>query len=216
MPDFSVEDKYTNPDSYVVGIDEVGRGPWAGPVVASAVIIPNDAKALPFVQDINDSKKISIKKRNELFLHIKETCHIGIGIVEPKIIDQINILQASFKAMDEALTQLTKDHPLYKEKIYTLVDGNKKPDFNACNSNRVFPIIKGDSISTSIAAASIIAKVTRDKIMSDLHETYPYYGWDTNSGYGTKAHIYGIEEKGITEHHRKSFAPIKKHLEKTS
>lgn len=210
MPDFSLEQKFQNNQNCIIGIDEVGRGPWAGPVVASAVCIPKEIQALDFVNDINDSKKLSFKKRETLFDLINEHCFVGIGIIAPKVIDSVNILQASFLAMDDALNNLVKTNlAISNKEIVSLIDGNKKPNLKLCTPQNSHAVIKGDSISTSIAAASIIAKVTRDRIMADLHETYPHYGWNTNSGYGTKVHIEGLDNHGVTEHHRKSFKPIK-------
>ena len=196
MPDFSLENKI---EGLVCGIDEVGRGPLAGPVVAAAVIIPDEIKTRPFIAEINDSKKLSSKKRENLHTLITEHCHCGIAVIEKDIIDQINILGATMQAMQKAFENL----PVKPQNA--LIDGNKAPEL-LCPTTTV---IKGDSVSTSIAAASIIAKVTRDKIMADLAREYPGYGWDSNSGYGSKQHIEAIHEIGITPHHRRSFEPVK-------
>lgn len=180
---------------YIAGIDEVGRGPLAGPVVAAAVILPEDF----YLPGIDDSKKLSENLREQIFLEIQEKAEaIGIGIIENDEIDRINIFEAAKKAMLVAISQL-----------------EPKPDFlliDAVKLHTPYPfeaIIKGDSLSVSIAAASIIAKVTRDRMMKDYDEIYPQYGFAHNAGYGTKEHLEGIAEYGITPIHRKSFAPVK-------
>lgn len=177
---------------YIAGVDEAGRGPLAGPVVAAAVIFEPGI----FIEGVNDSKKLSEKKREELFHHIHERAvAVGIGIVSHEIIDRINILQASFLAMNKALDSLKiKPQQL-------LVDGN----FFRHELYPVENIIKGDSLSHSIAAASIIAKVTRDSLMKELHEQYPHYGFAKHKGYGTKAHIEAIRLYGYSPVHRRSF-----------
>ena len=192
-PDLSYENTFKGA---VAGIDEAGRGPWAGPVVAAAVILPNDN--IP--DGLNDSKKLSKKRRAELFITIQQTCLVGIGIATVKEIDEINILQASLLAMRRAVGELdTKPDAC-------LVDGNKDPDLGLPTQC----IVKGDGKSLSIAAASIIAKVFRDKIMADLSQVYPHYDWQQNSGYGVPKHIEALRLVGISPHHRKSFAPIRK------
>jgi len=193
MPDLLIENTI---DGVVAGVDEAGRGPWAGPVVAAAVVL--DKNNIP--DGINDSKKISQKKRELLYEKILATSLVGVGIASVEDIDRLNILQASMYAMQKAVGQLNRLPDM------ALIDGNKIPQLS-CNARYV---IKGDSISLSIAAASIIAKVTRDRIMSELDGFHPHYLWAKNSGYGTKAHIEAIEKHGITEHHRKSFKPIAK------
>lgn len=205
MPDFHLEDSCGY--DMVVGIDEVGRGPWAGPVVAASVFIPKEIRKSPFILELNDSKKLSKPTREKLFHIITNECMYGVGIVPPEKIDEINILQASFLAMEQSLEAMTTSCS------YALIDGNKAPALEKFPSLIKQCVVKGDSISNSISAASIVAKVTRDKIMEDLHDQTPYYGWNTNSGYGTKAHQDGLAEYGITDHHRKSFAPIKKLLD---
>ncbi|MBM4763949.1 ribonuclease HII [Bacillus sp. B15-48] len=180
---------------FIAGIDEVGRGPLAGPVVAAAVILPDDF----YLPGIDDSKKLSEQKRNDYFDKIRsEAIAIGIGFIDALEIDRINILQASKKAMNHAIAQL----PM-------------KPDFllvDAVKLETPYPaeaIIKGDSRSVTIAAASIIAKVTRDRFMREIHNEYPQYGFGSNMGYGTAEHLAAISREGITPYHRKSFAPIK-------
>jgi ribonuclease HII len=185
----------------VAGVDEAGRGPWAGPVVASAVILnPDNIPA-----GINDSKKLSEKKRIMLYQEIINSSQVGIGIVSVQDIDKLNILQASLLAMQIAVNNL----PVIPD--MALIDGNKTPDLQ-CKSKA---IINGDSLSLSIAAGSIIAKVTRDNIMQDLDKQFPQYDWKNNSGYGTKKHQEAINNHGITIHHRISFKPIKNIIQKT-
>lgn len=183
----------------IAGIDEAGRGPWAGPVVAAAVILDKDN--IP--TGLQDSKKMSAKKRELLFDAIKERSIIGVGMCNIEEIDRLNILQASLKAMTKALDKLTSCA------TYALIDGNKCPSVDIpCQA-----VVRGDGTVLSIAAASIIAKVTRDRIMQDLGAEFPGYGWERNMGYGTKEHREGLVAHGITPHHRRSFAPIKALLE---
>jgi ribonuclease HII len=176
----------------LAGVDEAGRGPIAGPVVAAAVIF--DKKT--FHSKINDSKKLKETTREELFYWIIENCiSYGIGIIDHEEIDKINILQASLKAMRIAVEQLNPKPQL------CIIDGNKS--FNSKIKTKT--IVKGDAKSFSIAAASIIAKVTRDRIMKDLSKIYPQYSWDQNKGYATRAHIKAVKVNGISELHRKTF-----------
>ncbi len=186
----------------VAGIDEVGRGPWAGPVVAAAVIFDPDNLPDELASRIDDSKKLSAKRREEVARQLPSCAEIGIGAATPAEIAELNILGATFRAMERAVTAL----PTTPQ--FALVDGNRLPKL-PCPART---IVKGDSISLSIAAASIIAKVTRDRIMTSLSRRYPGYGWDRNSGYGTAQHSKALEEIGVTPHHRKSFAPIIKIL----
>lgn len=186
--------------SNIVGIDEVGRGPLAGPVIAAAVILPPSFDTT----NINDSKKLSLSLRNKEYEKIINQAKYSIGVASIKEIEDFNILKASLLAMKRALAQL-KINKNYK----ILVDGPWS--FDKENSN-IVPKIKGDSIYPSIAAASIVAKVYRDNLMKKLSNDFPEYGWNTNFGYGTKKHISAINKHGITEHHRKSFAPIHKML----
>ncbi|MFZ4620276.1 MAG: ribonuclease HII [Bacteroidota bacterium] len=176
----------------IAGVDEAGRGPLAGPVVASAVIFEQGV----LIEGVNDSKKLTEKKREALFHLIHEKAiAVGIGIVSHEVIDRINILQASFLAMNKAL-ELLKMKPQQ-----LLVDGN----FFKHEKYPVENIIKGDSLSHSIAAASIIAKVTRDSLMKEMHEQYPEYGFAKHKGYGTAAHIEAIRKHGYSPIHRRSF-----------
>ena len=207
MPDFSYE-KQQNVSGLIVGLDEAGRGPWCGPVVAACVGWPNLECPIDLARQINDSKKLTPAKRALLFDKIIMATPIwGIGQASAKEIDKINILQASFLAMRRALDEVIK-------KGFTpqmvLIDGNRLPDWEIQKQS----IIGGDGKSLSIAAASILAKVTRDRIMLELAKKYPYYGWEKNAGYGTKIHQEGLLKFGITPEHRRSYAPIKKLLAK--
>ena len=178
--------------SYICGIDEAGRGPLAGPVVAGAVILPKDCRILY----INDSKKLSEKRRNELFDIIKEEAvTYGIGIIDAARIDEINILQATYEAMRSAINNLNPSPDILLNDAVTI----PKVDI------KQVPIIKGDAKSISIAAASVLAKVTRDRIMREYDEIYPQYGFASHKGYGTAKHIQAIKEYGICSIHRKSF-----------
>lgn len=192
-PNYNLENQHAG---HVCGVDEVGRGPWAGPVMAAAVIL--DPANIP--HGLNDSKKLSQKKREALYPLIMETAQVGFGEASIEEIDQHNILQATFMAMRRAV----EDLPLKPN--HALVDGNKIPQL-ICPASAV---IKGDSISLSIAAASIVAKVKRDLLMKKLGEIYPEYGWDRNAGYGTRHHIEALSLVGPSRFHRISFSPIRK------
>lgn len=179
----------------IIGIDEAGRGPLAGEVVASAVILHTYSEKL---DKINDSKKISEKKREELFDIIKEHFFVGIGIATVEEIDSLNILNATFLAMRRAIENLNVENKEY----LVLVDGNFKiREYNHSQE----PIIKGDATSLSIAAASIIAKVTRDKMMMEIAKNYPEYHFEKHKGYGTKLHKEALLKYGATDIHRKTF-----------
>ncbi|WZL74825.1 ribonuclease HII [Clostridiaceae bacterium 35-E11] len=176
----------------IAGIDEAGRGPLAGPVVAAAVILPGNT----FIEGINDSKKVSIKKREVLFETINnQALGIGVGIVDNHTIDKINILNATKKAMLQAIKNL----PISPQHL--LIDAVKLADIHIKQTS----IVQGDSKSISIAAASIVAKVTRDRIMDAYHDKYPQYRFITHKGYGTKEHYHHIQCYGLTPIHRKSF-----------
>lgn len=181
----------------IIGVDEAGRGPLAGPVVAAAAKLKNYSEAL---QEINDSKKLTEKKREKLFDIILENFEIGIGIATPEEIDEINILNATFLAMRRALKDLEKKIEI--DDALILVDGNFKIREYFGNQE---PVIKGDAKSLSIAAASIIAKVTRDRLMVEESKNYPEYQFEKHKGYGTKAHRTVLLQKGPTPIHRKSF-----------
>ena len=203
-PNFSIENQYPNLIS--VGIDEAGRGPICGPVVAACVILnQNDCP-----QKINDSKKLSKSLRKKIFAELQQKSQFGIGIVDEKKIDEINILQATKLAMFLAYQNLCHKYHIQPQII--LVDGNFTPFVKQDKVSEIIAVVKGDQKSLSIAAASIIAKETRDQIMLDLHQKFPNYSWDKNSGYPTKLHIDKVKEFGICEFHRKSFEPIKSKL----
>ena len=188
---FSFERQYAE-YAYICGIDEVGRGPLAGPVVAGAVILPKDCSLLR----LNDSKQLSEKKREELYERIcAEAVSTGLGYVAPERIDEINILQATYEAMREAISKLTPQPDLLLNDAVTI------PKV----AIRQVPIIKGDAKSASIAAASIIAKVTRDRLMVQYDEIYPEYGFAANKGYGAQVHIDALKKYGPTPIHRRSF-----------
>ena len=207
MPDFSYE-KQQNALGLIVGLDEAGRGPWCGPVVAACVGWPNLECPIDLARQINDSKKLTPAKRELLFDKIIMATPIwGIGQASAQEIDKINILQASFLAMRRALDEVIKKGFTPQK---ALIDGNCLPDWNIPKQS----IVGGDAKSLSIAAASILAKVTRDRIMTQLAKKYPYYGWEKNAGYGTKIHQEGLLKYGITPEHRRSYAPIKKLLGK--
>jgi ribonuclease HII len=178
--------------SYICGIDEVGRGPLAGPVVAGAVILPKDCDILY----LNDSKQLSEKKREELYAIIMEKAvSTGLGFVSPERIDEINILQATYEAMREAIAKLSPQPDLLLNDAVTI------PRVAV----RQVPIIKGDAKSISIAAASIIAKVTRDRLMVEYDSVFPEYGFASNKGYGAAAHIEALKKYGPSPIHRRSF-----------
>ena len=190
-PSYKFDQAYETP---IIGVDEVGRGPLAGPVISAAIVL--NKEKIP--EGINDSKKLSKKKREVINEELISQHKFAIGIASVEEIDKINILQASLLAMKRAVLNLN----IKPQTI--LVDGNKLPDLEY----NMYPIIKGDNKSISIAAASIIAKVYRDKLMQDLSLQYPGYYWEKNSGYGTKQHLLALNNLGVTPIHRKSFAPI--------
>ena len=183
----------------IAGVDEAGRGPLAGPVVAAAVIFSSSID----IDGLDDSKKLSAKKRDELFPKIqKSAVAYGVAVVDPKVIDEINILQAARLAMKDAVNQLKPVPDLL------LIDGNQKIE----SSLDQWAIIKGDSKSLSIAAASILAKVTRDRIMDDYHQLYPQYQFNRHKGYGTKLHRALIQEHGPCPIHRSTFKGVSEHI----
>lgn len=190
---WEIEDScYADGVKMICGVDEAGRGPLAGPVCAAAVILPPHLE----IPGLTDSKKLTDKKRRELFPIIKEQAlAYGIGLASEGEIDEINILQATFLAMQRALDQLEIKPDL------ALIDGNREKDFGV----PVKTVVKGDSLSMNIAAASILAKVTRDDLMVELAETYPQYGFEIHKGYGTKAHYAALTEHGPSPIHRMTF-----------
>lgn len=200
-----MEDLYTyekelinNGVTLIGGIDEVGRGPLVGPVVASCVILPVNYQ----LKGLTDSKKLTEKKRNEFYdILMKDAVSIGVGIIDEKRIDEINIYEATKEAMISAVNNMDI------KPEHVLIDAMKL-DINTPSTS----IIKGDSKSLSIAAASVIAKVTRDRMLDSLHEKYPMYDFIHNKGYPTKKHLEAIKEYGIIKEHRKSYGPVKDYL----
>ena len=199
IPDFEIEKNCGY--KIIAGVDEAGRGPLCGPVVAGAVVFKKyDFDNMPI---ISDSKQMSAIQREIAYDWITNNPDIiwAVGQCSACEIDELNILQASLTAMKRAVAGLGMGVE------YCLVDGNKMPDkMNGC------AVVKGDARSLSIAAASIVAKVTRDRIMHDLSRQYPQYGWDKNAGYPTKQHLMAIEKYGVNEHYRKTFGPVRKVL----
>lgn len=197
MPDLTIENSYAT--KLIAGVDEVGRGALAGSVVAAAVIIDQNK----LITGIKDSKKLSRPQREKLYQLITTNYYYAVGIVSAAEIDQLNILEATKKASRLAVAAL----PVAPDLV--LIDGNMQ--FTEAN---FVSIIKGDDKSLSIAAASIIAKVTRDRIMTKLASRYPAYCWQNNVGYGTKTHLEALKKYGINEQHRRSFAPVAKLVSK--
>ncbi|MDJ0685868.1 MAG: ribonuclease HII [Alphaproteobacteria bacterium] len=198
MPDFSLETAL-RPGGRVAGLDEVGRGPWAGPVTACAVVIDRTRFPDDLANALDDSKRLTAAKRDRLYALLISTVEYAIAEASVAEIDSLNILQASLLAMRRAVQALPNPPDA------ALVDGNRDPGLGLPTQC----IVKGDGMSLSIAAASIIAKVTRDRQMARLAETYPGYGWERNAGYGVKAHRQALAALGVTPHHRRSFAPIR-------
>lgn len=192
MPHYKLELSYTGL-RHICGVDEAGRGPWAGPVVAAAVMFEN-RKAIP--KGIDDSKKLDRAAREQLYDRIIDRAVVGVGIGSVNEIDTLNIWKATSLAMRRAVLAMEEWPEL------ALIDGNLVPHHLLCEARTV---VKGDAISYSIAAASIIAKVTRDRIMRELHETYPLYGFDSHVGYGTPQHLNAIRTHGPCDHHRRNW-----------
>ncbi len=190
--DFSKEEKgWSQGFLKIAGVDEAGRGPLAGPVVAAAVVFPSGSR----LEGLDDSKKISPKKREILFCEILKLADVGIGIVSEKVIDKINILQAARQAMKEAVEALKSDPDCL------LIDGNVRINL----PHKQQTIVHGDALVASIAAASIVAKVTRDRLMVEYHAQYPEYGFDGHKGYPAPIHIEAIKKLGLSPIHRRSF-----------
>ena len=210
MPDFAIERRC---EGIVCGVDEAGLGPLAGPVVAAAVIIDRRRFRGELRRVLDDSKALSRELRESCYAALRHSAGsgavtIGVGAASVDEIDRINILRASLLAMRRAVAALvgaaTGDAGATRPDL-ALVDGNVAPDL-LCP---VRTVVKGDALSFSIAAASVVAKVTRDRIMRDLARRYPGYGWETNVGYSTAEHIDGLSRQGITSHHRRSFEPVR-------
>lgn len=195
-PDLTIETALT--DRPVAGIDEAGRGPWAGPVVAAAVVL--DRRNIPI--GLNDSKKLAPAARERLFDEIMNSADVGVALSGVEDIARNNVLGATFHAMQRAFAALCRAPRL------AIVDGPNAPAL-PCPAH---PVVKGDQRSLSIAAASIIAKVTRDRLMETLAQDFPGYGWERNKGYGTAEHAAALRRLGVTPHHRLSFKPIQKIL----
>jgi ribonuclease HII len=202
IPDLSNEDDlYLQGYHFVAGIDEAGRGPLAGPVVAGAVILPR--QHLPWFELVRDSKQLSARKRGILFdLIKKESIAMGVGIISCEAIDAANILKATMMAMIQAVEKMPQ------RPQFLLIDGMNLPRYSLPQRN----IIKGDGKCLSIACASIVAKVTRDRIMEEMDKIYPLYGFARHKGYGTKEHICLLNRLGPSPIHRRSFAPLKNAL----
>lgn len=188
---------------YIGGVDEVGRGPLIGPVVAACCVLPKNF----VLEGLNDSKKLTEKKREQFYPYIIEHCiAYGIGIVSPEVIDEVNIYEATKLAMKQAIAEVQSQIPLE----HVLIDAMKL-DLNIPSTS----IIKGDAKSISIAAASVIAKVTRDHMMLELDQQYPMYGYKSHKGYPTKKHIEAIHKYGLIDGYRKTYGPVKEVLEGT-
>lgn len=203
VPDFSLERACGA--SPVAGLDEAGRGPWAGPVVAAAVVLNERSLPKEVAQRIDDSKVVAREERADLFALLPLYALIGVGEADVAEIDKLNILQASLLAMRRAVERL----PV--RPAVALIDGNTPTDLGC----PVRTVVTGDHLSLSIAAASIIAKVTRDRRMAELARAHPGYGWEHNAGYGTAEHRQGLVRLGLTPHHRRSFRPVSELLDTT-
>jgi len=204
MPDFFFEKQAVKRGALIVcGVDEAGRGPWAGPVVAGAVVLNGGFVVKGVIERLDDSKKLKRQVREDIYEQLREEAEIGIGVASVAEIDRVNILKATFLAMNRAVRVLPRapDH--------VLVDGNRDPGFD----HDTECVVKGDARSLSIAAASIVAKVARDRIMDKLDMKYSGYGWSSNAGYGTPEHRAAIRRLGVTPEHRRSFEPIRKILD---
>lgn len=202
-PDLALETKAGWPDLPVAGVDEVGRGPLAGPVVAAAVIIPADGLPADIADRVDDSKALKPAMRVLIANRLLATCPTAIGRAEVAEIDDLNILRASWLAMARAVASLPS------APAHILVDGNRVPPDLGCPAT---PVVGGDRRCLSIAAASIVAKVARDREMAELAARFPGYGWERNAGYPTAEHRAAIDRLGITPHHRRSFSTVSQRL----
>ncbi|MBM7065996.1 ribonuclease HII [Actibacterium sp. 188UL27-1] len=197
VPDFQFETQLLERGlTHIAGVDEVGRGPLAGPVTAAAVIL--DPNAVP--DGLNDSKQLTARRREALAEQLHESAQVSIVHVGVADIEVLNILNAAQKAMALAVAGLARPA------CHALIDGNRVPGDLVCPAT---PLVKGDTRSLSISAASIVAKVARDRIMVDLAQQHPGYGWESNMGYPTAVHLKALQDLGITPHHRRSFAPVR-------
>ena len=204
MPDLSLETEAGAPAVRLAGVDEAGRGPLAGPVVSAAVVLPAGGLPRRLAVAIDDSKALTARLREALLPDILACCAVGVGRAEVAEIDRLNILQATFLSMRRALDALAEAPAM------ALIDGNRLPPGLSCPARA---IVKGDSRSLSIAAASIVAKVTRDRIMAVLSDRHPGYGWERNAGYGTAEHLAALRHLGVSTEHRRSFAPVAQRLD---
>lgn len=195
MPDLSIESRFRPP---VAGVDEAGRGPWAGPVVAAAVILPPDFPGR-LADGLDDSKKLAARRRAELFDLLADRADVAVGAASVAEIERRNVLGATHLAMRRAVARLACAPAM------ALVDGDGVPSGLPCPGKAV---VRGDGLSLSIAAASVAAKVTRDRLMTRLARRHPAFGWERNAGYGTRAHREALEAVGVTGHHRRGFAPV--------
>ncbi|MCE7886112.1 MAG: ribonuclease HII [Alphaproteobacteria bacterium PRO2] len=203
-PDFSIE---RSAGGLVCGLDEVGRAPLAGAVVAACVFIPEEHLKKKIWMKVNDSKALTRGVREELVVEIREYSSWAIGEACPREIETINIVQASFLAMRRAFDGMCGQFGVQPD--MALIDGHIRPKFPCA----VQAVVKGDARSVSIAAASIIAKVHRDRMLTEMAMTHPHYGWERNVGYPTTEHLEAIDRHGITDHHRKTFAPVRNFIE---
>ena len=208
MPDFSFEDRLgLSEAALIAGVDEVGRGPLAGPVTAAALVLDRGRCTTELLGKIDDSKRLSATRRRALALTLKDVATIGLGWVEREDIDRLNILYATMLAMRRAVDALSRR--LGAVPAFALVDGNRVPALE-CPAQAV---VKGDTRSLSIAAASIVAKVARDARMAELALGHPDYGWERNAGYGTAEHLAALARLGPAPEHRRGFAPVRAALE---
>ena len=210
MPDFSREREFLatrrGTGGGVAGVDEAGRGAWAGPLVAAAVVLRSDADGDPELANLDDSKQLSAPERDRL-AHILHAGHqVAVCVIPAAEVDRLNVLGATMRAMTRAVRRLLPGPG------FVLVDGNRLPPDLPC---RGVAVVRGDGSVLTIAAASVIAKTVRDRLIMNLAVRYPGFGWERNKGYGTKEHIRALEKLGITPEHRKSFAPIRKILSLT-
>lgn len=193
-------------DGVICGCDEAGRGPLAGPVTAACVFVPHEKRGHKIWKKVRDSKLLTPLEREDMFLSIQEQACFGIASSTVAEIDAINILQAAVLAMKRATLQMCEQFGICPDLV--LIDGNYKPAF----PYPVQTVVKGDMLSVSIAAASILAKVSRDRVMKQLHQEHPHYGWDTNAGYSTPVHMKALKAHGACAHHRREFSKVREVL----
>ena len=203
MPDFTHERRLGFAEGLpIVGIDEAGRGPWAGPVVAGAALLDARRLGRSLRRDLDDSKRLDAATRERLHEALRQEARIAVGVATVAEIDRLDILRATLLAMRRAYDALGVTAEA------ALIDGNRAPDLPC----RAVTLVSGDSLSLSVAAASIVAKVSRDRMMCALAERHPGYGWERNKGYGTREHAAALQHLGVTGEHRESFAPVRRAL----